>query len=77
MANNDLTEEEVAEFGDVFADLDQAKAFLELAAQKLAQRGFKERAHKTLGAAQVADGQKYLLVLDWKDRTGRKGGKAA
>lgn len=65
-AMNDLTVEEVAEFGDIFADLDSARASMELAAQKLVQRGYRERAHKLLGAAQSADAQKYLLIQDWE-----------
>lgn len=65
-AQNDFSVEEVAEFGDVFADLDSARASLELAAQKLAKRGYPERAHKVLGAAQAADAQKYLLIQDWQ-----------
>jgi N-methylhydantoinase A/oxoprolinase/acetone carboxylase beta subunit len=64
----DLTVEEVAEFGDIFAELDHAKARLEVAAQKLAQRGYKERAHKVLGLTQAADAQKYLLVQEWEMR---------
>lgn len=71
MDNHDFTTEEVAEFGDVFADLDQAKTHLELAAQKLATRGYPDRAHKVLGAAQVADAQKYLLVQDWRQTPGK------
>lgn len=64
----DFTTDEVAEFGDVFAEINQAKAHLELAAQKMLERGYRDRAHKTLGAAQVADSQKYLLVQDWQER---------
>lgn len=64
MESNDLTTDEVAEFGDVFAELDLAKAHLELAAQKLATRGYAERASKVLGTAQAADAQKYLLLQD-------------
>lgn len=68
MPNHDLTEEEVAEFGDVFAELDQARAHLELAAKKLTQRGYDLRARKVLGSAQVVDAQKYLLVQDWQEK---------
>lgn len=64
----DFSTEEVVEFGDIFAELDMAKAHLELAAQKLAAKGYSERAHKVLGAAQVAVGQKDLLVQDWRAR---------
>lgn len=76
MANHDFTTEEVAEFGDIFAELDLAKAHLERASQMMSARGYTERARKTLGAAQVSDGQKYLLVLDWKEGCG-SGNKAA
>jgi hypothetical protein len=64
----DFTTEEVAEFGDVFAELNQARAHLERAAQMMAARGYPNRAHKVLGAAQAADAQKYLLVQDWQER---------
>ncbi|HEX3560385.1 MAG TPA: hypothetical protein VHU19_14350 [Pyrinomonadaceae bacterium] len=65
---DDLTTDEVAEFGDIFAEIDHAKARLERAAQMLVQRGYRERAHKLLGTAQVADSQKYLLVQDWRQK---------
>jgi hypothetical protein len=64
--NHDFTTDEIAEFGDIFAEINQAKAHLELAAQKMVERGYRERAHKTLGASQVADAQMYLLIQDWK-----------
>lgn len=73
----DFTTEEVAEFGDIFAEINQAKAHLELAAQKLVAKGYGERAHKVLGAAQIADSQKYLLVQDWEERKPATGDQAA
>ena len=66
MANHDFTEEELAEFGEIFTDLDQAKAQLETAALKLEARGYRERAHKVRGLTQAVDAQKYLLVQDWR-----------
>jgi hypothetical protein len=68
MEAHDFTAEEMASLGEFFAGLDQAKAHLEAVARRLEEHGYRERAHKTRGAAQVVDGQKYLLVLDWKDR---------
>lgn len=65
--SNSLTTEEVAEFGVVFAEIDLAVAHLERAAHRLVQQGYRERAHKTIGAAQVAAAQKDLLVQDWRE----------
>lgn len=69
----DFTVEEVAQFGDIFAEIDQAMAHLELAAQKLAGQGYGDRAHKILGAATTAGAQKYLLVQDWRSQAQQPG----
>src|SRR5947209_6901380 len=71
-SDTEFSPEEIAEFGDIFAELDQAKAHYELAAQRLVQRGYRERAHKILGAAQVGEAQKSLLVQDWELAKGVK-----
>ena len=62
----DFTPDEVAEFGDIFEDLNQARAQLEQAALKLEGRDFRDRAHKVRGLTQAVDAQKYLLVQDWR-----------
>lgn len=66
MANHDFTEDELTEFGEIFAGLDQAKAQLEAEALKLEGRGYRDRAHKVRGLTQAVDAQKYLLVQDWR-----------
>jgi hypothetical protein len=65
---DDFTPEELEEFGEVFEELDRAKAAAERAAQLLERRGYGERAHKVRGLTQSADAQKYLLVQDWELR---------
>lgn len=70
---DDFTPEEREEFGEVFEELDQARARLEQAALRLEGRGYRERAHKVRGLTQAVDAQKYLLLQDW----GRTPGKAA
>lgn len=68
MENHDFTPEEMREFGDVFAELDRAKAQLEAVAKTLEGRGYRDRAHKVRGLTQAVDAQKYLLAQDWRDR---------